>query len=247
MPTVPPLCIFQGTTTFNNVSIKGALTVADMKEIGSETGVLQAANRSPAEVVAAYSPTTTELPVTPMSGHYLQTFYQFDKIDMFKVTHKDNSAFDPTNPAMKITAAGVIPEPAAGKVYAVLAQVYLAPSSSSLGQIYAGFSGHLSYLPPLVVGQQMLLILRPPTTPGVSPIKNFNVDFYYRYFDDTTCYNRFYGWQAEDVTLTELSNNYNIFLGEYSTTVGLTSYRELLDAGDYYTIMTISALASANL
>jgi hypothetical protein len=73
------------------------------------------------------------------------------------------------------------------------------------------------------------------------------VDFYYRYFDDVACLNRFYGWQAEDVTLTELTNNFNMFIGEYSATVGLTSYRELLNAGDFYTIMTISALASMNL
>ena len=70
----------------------------------------------------------------------------------------------------------------------------------------------------------MLLILRAPTTPGVNPAKNFNIDFYYRYFDDVACINKFYGWQAVDVPLTELSTNFNIFLGEYSTTVGLTAY-----------------------
>lgn len=56
-----------------------------------------------------------------------------------------------------------------------------------------------------------------------------------------------YGWHAVDVPLTELVDNFNIFIGEFSVTSGLEIYRELLNAGDYYTIMTTSALASPNL
>lgn len=150
---MPPLCIFQGTTTFNNVSIKGSLTVADMKQIGSETGVLEALNRSPAELVApTYAPTALELPAVLMSGHYLQTFYQFDKIDMFKVSHKDNSAFDNTTD-LAITASELYPEiTVATKFYAILGVAYKGPNTAALGQLYAGFTGHLTKVPPITAG-----------------------------------------------------------------------------------------------
>lgn len=181
MPTAPPICIFQGTTTFNNVSIKGSLTVADMKQIGSETGVLEPQNRSPAESVApTYTPTLAELPQTPMSGHYLQTFYQFDKIDMFKVSHKDNSPFNDASADLAITAASIFDEIAlATKFYAILGVAYIGPNSTALGQLYASFSAHLTKLPPISTGQQVLLILSAPTTPGVSPAVNQNVDIFY--------------------------------------------------------------------
>lgn len=85
------LCAYQGTVTFNDVRIKGSLSVADIKEINSKTGILEATLRFPGDTLINAAGKT---PIDKMAGHYRQIFLGFDKVDQFRVTKEDQTEFD---------------------------------------------------------------------------------------------------------------------------------------------------------
>jgi hypothetical protein len=107
------LCAYQGTVTFNDVRIKGSLSVADIKEIASKTGILEALTRYPLDTPAA---AVGKLPVDKLAGHYRQLFVGFDKVDQFKVTREDNTEFDA---APKIVAEVTLPDIVSGKAHCI--------------------------------------------------------------------------------------------------------------------------------
>lgn len=73
---------YQGTTTFNNLVIRGCLTVDDLSTIKSKTGIIETSLRYKTDAGAIAS----NLPVDKLSGNYMMTFAGFDKYDTFRVT-----------------------------------------------------------------------------------------------------------------------------------------------------------------
>lgn len=65
------------------------------------------------------------------------------------------------------------------------------------------------------------------------------VDVYYRKYKAADCSAPLYGWTAIDVPKSELYANFDLFVGEID---GVSGFKQLLDAGNYYNIITASAL-----
>jgi hypothetical protein len=185
---------------------------------------LEATKKYPADV------TTTNLPIDKMAGHYRQIFLGFDKIDQFKVTKEDNTEFDAAPP---LIAAVTLPSNLGAQVWCINAVCPHPDGYTITGTNLAANVG--SNVTGIKSGQQFYIVLRAAASGALAG--KYDVDVYYRKYDTTNCTGPLYGWTAVDVTAQELYDNFNLFIGKEGT-----FGPELLDAANYYNIITASAL-----